>query len=301
MPTSFIIIQNKVFQFDHHYRDNDDRREQLCQMTQDIWDFSLESWYRFGGWGDECVPYSLFDYGQIVSHVTATTLTFALGQKRLRALQLGTVMTDPEYTGIGLSSWLIERVLADYENKVDFVFLYANDSVLDFYPRFGFHPVTEYHVTLPAPQAKPMTVKKLDLLLPPDYELFCRLIEQGCPQYRMAPVNNRSLLMLYCGYSDLDRLSDCLYYLPELDAVVIASTEGSVLTLHDLLAAHPVDPVQAAAALVTPQTRKVVLGFVPDSVSGTILPFHEEDTTLFVRGTDLFDQQQLCLPITART
>ena len=117
----------------------------------------------------------------------------------------------------------------------------------------------------------------------------------------MAPVNNRSLLMLYCGYSDLDRLSDCLYYLPELDAVVIASTEGSVLTLHDLLAAHPVDPMQAAAALVTPQTRKVVLGFVPDSVPGTILPFREEDTTLFVRGTDLFDQQQLCLPITART
>ena len=74
-----------------------------------------------------------------------------------------------------------------------------------------------------------------------------------------------------------------------------------MLTLHDLLAAHPVDPVQAAAALVTPQTRKVVLGFVPDSVPGTILPFREEDTTLFVHGTDLFDQQQLRLPITART
>ena len=46
---------------------------------------------------------------------------------------------------------------------------------------------------------------------------------------------------------------------------------------------------------------RTILGFVPDSVPGTILPFHEEDTTLFVRGTDLFDQQQLCLPITART
>ena len=190
MPTSFIIIQNKVFQFDHHYRDNNDRREQLCQMTQDTWDFSLESWYRFGGWGDECVPYSLFDYGQIVSHVTATTLTFALGQKRLHALQLGTVMTDPEYTGMGLSSWLIERVLADYENKVDFVFLYANDSVLDFYPRFGFHPVTEYHVTLPAPQAEPMAVKKLDLLLPPDYELFGRSFD-GLDMRFMKPLREQ--------------------------------------------------------------------------------------------------------------
>lgn len=301
MPTSFVTIQNKVYQFDHHYRDNDARREQLCRMTQEIWDFSLESWYRFGGWGEECVPYSLFDYDQMASHVTATTLTFALGEKRLRALQLGTVMTDPDYTGMGLSRWLIERVLSDYEGQVDFVFLYANDSVREFYPRFGFHPASEYCVELPVPQPEPMAVKKLDLLLPTDYELFCRLTEQGCPQYRMAPVNNRSLLMLYCGYSDLASLSDHLYYLPELDAAVIVSEEGSVLTLHDLLATHPIDPTKAAAALATPQTRKVVLGFVPDTVLGTVLPFHEEDTTLFVKGTDLFNHQQLRLPITART
>ena len=37
MPTSFIIIQNKVFQFDHHYRDNDDRRGFLSGKLVPLW------------------------------------------------------------------------------------------------------------------------------------------------------------------------------------------------------------------------------------------------------------------------
>lgn len=57
-------------------------------------------------------------------------------------------MTDPDYRGRGLSRWLIDRVLEDFEQQVDFIFLYANDSVLDFYPKLGFKRAPEF---LPPP------------------------------------------------------------------------------------------------------------------------------------------------------
>ena len=53
-------------------------------------------------------------------------------------------MTDPKYRGKGYSRILMEAIMKEYEGKVDGIYLYANDSVLDFYPRFGFTKRDEY-------------------------------------------------------------------------------------------------------------------------------------------------------------
>jgi predicted GNAT family N-acyltransferase len=61
------------------------------------------------------------------------------GDHGLRTLtQIGTVMTDPEYRGKGLAAELMNRVIGQYENESEAFYLFANDTVLDFYPRFGF-------------------------------------------------------------------------------------------------------------------------------------------------------------------
>jgi hypothetical protein len=38
----------------------------------------------------------------------------------------------------------LEKVLGEWRRKYDLIYLFANDSVLDYYPKFGFSRVEEY-------------------------------------------------------------------------------------------------------------------------------------------------------------
>ena len=302
MPTSFVSIHTRVYQFDYNYKDTSFRRQALNEATKRIWGFSFERWYQAGLWEDRCIPYSLFDKGKLVSHVTATLFSFALEGKMLHTLQLGTVMTDPDYRGRGLSRWLIDRVLSDFSGKVDFFFLYANDSVLDFYPRFGFQQADEFIAVTSQFVAHPSPVRKLDPQKADDRQLICTIAAQTTPQYRMTPLQNQSMILLYSGYSELSFFQDCLYYLPSFDAIAVAKYTPDTLVLYDLLSPQKITVQTLICSLIRPETRRAELHFVPDEAeSFSLIPFCEENTTLFVRGSNLFAEQRLCLPLTSHT
>ena len=64
-------------------------------------------------------------------------------------IQLGTVMTAPPCRKQGLSRFLMEEIKKDWEGRCDGMYLFANDTVLDFYPKFGFsrqEPVSYTHL-----------------------------------------------------------------------------------------------------------------------------------------------------------
>ena len=52
-----------------------------------------------------------------------------LGKKK-NYIQIGTVMTDNEYRNKGLSRYLIEKIISEYKEKSDCIYLSANDTVL---------------------------------------------------------------------------------------------------------------------------------------------------------------------------
>lgn len=87
--------------------------------------------------------------GRVVSNVSVNHMVFDVCGEKKHYIQLGTVMTDPEYGGRGLNRILMERVLSEYEGKTDGIYLFANDTVLDYYPKFGFRPAKEYEYYLP--------------------------------------------------------------------------------------------------------------------------------------------------------
>lgn len=101
-------------------------------------------------------------------------------------------MTDPDYRGRGLSCWLIDRVLEDFEQQVDFVFLYANDSVLDFYPKFGFKRAPEFFAVAEQTDKDRITankanIHKLNVTQQQDQQILMRIASQTTAQYRMTP------------------------------------------------------------------------------------------------------------------
>lgn len=53
-------------------------------------------------------------------------------------------MTDANYRNKGLIREILQEIEYDYAEKFDGYFLFANASVLDFYPKFGFVKWDEY-------------------------------------------------------------------------------------------------------------------------------------------------------------
>lgn len=131
-------------------------RTSFDALAQRVFGLSFEQWYRDGYWTDRYKPYVLLDGGTVVASIAVNRMQTMWRGKGRSYIQLGTVMTDPQYRKQGLSRCLMEQVLRDYCRSCDAVYLFANDSALDFYPRFGFERAVEYQFSCPVtPNPKP--------------------------------------------------------------------------------------------------------------------------------------------------
>ena len=103
-------------------------REGLNQLAGQTFGIRLEDW------GEDYRPYILFDGERAVANVSVNRMDFRLHGQVRRYIQLGTVMTHPDYRCRGLSRWLMERVLREWGGRCDALYLFANDSVRTFIP-----------------------------------------------------------------------------------------------------------------------------------------------------------------------
>ena len=115
-------------------RGNDALRASFNELTRQTFGFDFVNWYEAGHWGDFYVPHVLLDGEKVVSNVSVNFMQFDLQGKKKNYIQLGTVMTDKNYRGQGLNRELMERILSEYEGKVNGIYLFGNDDVLDYYP-----------------------------------------------------------------------------------------------------------------------------------------------------------------------
>ena len=105
-------------------------------------------------------------------------------------------------------------------------------------------------------------------------------------------VDNPGLIFFYVSLF----LQEAVYYIPHLDAWVIAEPEDGVLTIHNIFAdaSVAVDAVAAAFGNVT----QIQLGFAPESPDGWVISeLQEEDTHFFVRGEAFREFEKLGLRI----
>ena len=70
-------------------------------------------------------------------------------------------MTKKEHRKKGLVDYLLKKVLDDWEDKVDNIYLYANNSVLELYPKYGFKKAREYRLSM---EVKPSDKKQKKLI-----------------------------------------------------------------------------------------------------------------------------------------
>lgn len=300
-----VLINNKEYNYITNYKNDERLRNDLHILTRKIWGFDFEKWYKSGYWGGNCLLYSLSDGHKIVSHITVTVIDFIVLGKKKKFLQLGTVTTDEEYRKQGLNKFLLEKVLHEWKDKCNLIYLFANDSVLNYYPLFGFVPVNEYIATKKIESTKnAYNVRKLDINNQFDHELLYKKAKNAISLFNISMVDNAGQIMLYCNYFEKFSFKEKLYYIESLDTIIVAEYIGSDLILYDILSTQEVEIEAIINAMSTEQTQNVVMYFMPkNNKDYEIKLLKEEDITLFVMGNEKksFEEEKLIFPILSHT
>jgi GNAT superfamily N-acetyltransferase len=296
-----VKIGDRIYGFSKNFKDNKEIRVSYNNLTRQTYGFDFEEWYQNGYWGDEYIPYALLDGDKVVSSILVSIIDFLILGEKKRFIQIGTVMTDKEYRKQGLSRFIMERILDEWRDKCDLIYLYANDSVLDFYPKFGFIEANEYqHSREVDENFNTLSIKKLDMTDIANRSFLLSKIKGSVPISKIAMPGNESLPMFYCT----SFMSQNVYYIEAQDSIVVAEFDEGIIYLYDVFASQDVSLNNVIEAMADKSISKVVFGFTPiDTDSCDVDVLKEENTTLFVLGdiADCLKNNQLMFPVLSHT
>lgn len=190
-------------------------------------------------------------------------------------------MTHPDYRNKGLSKQLMNKVLIEYENVMDVFYLYANDSVLDFYPKFGFQKMNE-HIFSMSYQGKSQQQPLVYLNGHNDNDLafiydFAKKRQPNSPLF--STLNTEELLMFYSIYV----YSQSIVYIKEEDVIVFYQIDGETLHLVDVLSQTKVNLNSILARLANEEIKKVSFGYSENSLTSIKAAPLTGRETLFVK------------------
>ncbi|MBC6296812.1 GNAT family N-acetyltransferase [Listeria sp. FSL L7-1517] len=287
------------YQLISDYKDNDKYRASFNRLAESTFDINLEEWYQQGFWNDKYMCYSYLHNENVIANVSINKMELKYQGKEYQAIQIGTVMTHPNYRKQGLATKLINQVISKYEDQYDFFYLFANDSVLDFYPKFGFERVDESSFTIDATSLKKQfsKVKKLNPKNKMDFQLINRIVSNRMPLSTVLDVkNNEDLLMFYL----LNALKDATYYVEELDAIVLFEQEETDLYVLDIISTKKLDVVDVLRYLVTKEIETIHLSFTPekDKLIDAAYIIETEDM-LFMRPNVFVENPYFLFPSTS--
>lgn len=276
-----------------HYRENAALRSSFNALAEATFGLNFENWYQIGWWRDTYVPYSILEDGKIVANVSVNRTDMVIDGQRKRLYQLGTVMTDPAYRNRGY----IRAIMAEVEKDIadaDGVYLFANDEVLDFYPKFGFEVNREYVCAKAISQSgeNRMVRVKMDTSENRD-RLAAAMVESGFAT-ACTMVDNPGLIFFYAAQF----MQEDVYFCEDLGVWAIAEREEDTLILHAVFGPEETS-LDAVITAFGPEITEVVLGFAPADTNGwTCRELKEEDTTFFTKGEAFrdFAEKKLRIP-----
>ena len=235
---------------------NDREYERMFDgLINEVFGVSFAPWLAEKLWDERYESYSIIQDNEIVSNVCIYKTDVLVGGQTVRAHQLGAVATRENERGKGLSRIIMNHVLSIYPDTP--AFLYANPSVTEYYPQFGFHRIETYCPGIAAEICNP--IDKTVTLTPKDVlsdtftgrSIFSSVIDDTNTQ----PIQAFHLLLDY---------TDCIYYLPDCGAIVVAEQESERLFIADVIAKLPLAFGALRKELPFTGIEYVEFGFCPD-------------------------------------
>lgn len=254
------------YQLISDYKENERLKESFNELAKHVFGLDFKEWYDKGCWNDNYICYSYVDGETIIANASINKMVVVSDGEEFNALQVGTVMTHPDYHHQGLAAKLMDHIIQKYEQHYDFIYLFANETVLDFYPKFGFKPVQESSFSLNTSELriqseKKFTLRKLDVTNQADFELIKEFADERVPVSSILGVKGDEHLVLF--YFIL-AFKDAIYYIEEEELIVILKEEDQVLHLFDVISKTTVDLERVLAGLVSAEMETIKFYSTPD-------------------------------------
>ncbi len=256
-------------------------------------------WYLRGGWTSTYEAFASVQADEIVANVSVMRMRLLVGGREVRGAQLGAVGCVPEMRGRGLMRPLLERVFTQLHSEADLLLLYANDGVLDFYPRFGFRRVRESVFELGlALDPSPAPAPRLDLDDPSQRAAWLSACARSLPPTERFGVRDYGSVALWhvCNLYPHD-----VYVLSEGDAFAVALQRGDVLHLLDLAAPRRFDLLPVLPRLIREPIARIRFGFCPELWCPMARVVEPIDDALFIRGALALPAEPFRFPMLAQT
>ncbi|UHA73482.1 GNAT family N-acetyltransferase [Paenibacillus sp. 481] len=278
-------------------------RESFIELANHLFKINFTEWYNKGCWNDNYICYSFVDGDQVIANASVNKMVITSNGTDYKAIQVGAVMTHPDYRHQGLAVKLMKHIIETYENEVDFIYLFANDTVLDFYPKFGFEKVQESHFYVRTSDLKPQScqksmLRKLDVNNEVDFEVMHTFAAARIPvSSQLGVKDSEQILMFYFMLA----LPHAIYYVEAEDVIVLFTEEENQLHVFDIVSKTPVDVERIIHHVISDATETVHFHFVPDCdnkhIQFTLMT--EPEDTLFVRPAWKEGVKPFLLPFTS--
>lgn len=246
-------------EFIKDYKNHITLRNSFNTLAKNTFGIQFEEWYERGYWNERYIPYSFVADNKVIANVSVNILSLIIQGQMKKAIQIGTVMTDEPYRNKGLSKALLQKVFGDYEDQVEVFYLFANHTVLDFYPKFGFTRKKEHLFSKKLPiGANRSTIRKLhfekDIQLLEDYVKNRKPLSQTFSSLHTEGIN-----FFHC----IHVFSSDLYYDETNESILIYQIIDTNVHVFDVISKKGLSlDVQLPA--LSGLGEKVVLHFTPD-------------------------------------
>ncbi|MGR6905954.1 MULTISPECIES: GNAT family N-acetyltransferase [Lysinibacillus] len=282
------------------YRHNEKLKASFNDLAMKTFGLDFRGWYNKGYWSDQYIPYSFVREGKVIANASVYKMSIRINGKRLKGIQIGTVMTDEHYRHQGLAKQLMLHIMKEYEGACDFMYLFANKTVLDFYPKFGFRRIheSEYSLDLTTRTIQPKQTSVQQLTIEQDLALLEEYAKNRYIHLSMIAVEeNESLLMFYFTLV----FPHAIYYLEEFETIVVMEEEEGVLNIYDIISLQATNVETVLTSIIKDTTKKVVFYFTPDfTIEGmTATITTNDDDALFILSKKPFLQGHFMFPLTS--
>ena len=246
----------------------------------DLW----QLWRDRGGWTKDYEVFALTDAEQIISTIGRTHMRLCVHGGMQNAYQLGAVGTLPSHRRQGLARRLIDRIIKDLETPEQPILLFANNSVMDFYPRFGFRRVSQQQSTANVSIIKPfgLSARPFDPASGNDRSRLADLCAHAKPVGGPLSAQNYYPIALW----HLSCRPITSFWVPQHDALIAATAQNGKLVIHDVIAPHRFDLQPLIPQLVSQPITKLEFCFNPEGwwPEAEYSEFDDADSPLFIRG-----------------
>ena len=252
-------MSGNTMEFITDYMRDDKCRHMLNELTQKTFGFDFEGWVMNGYFEGDYIPFSYVEGGKIVSNVSANRMCFRQNGSVKNYIQIGTVMTDPDYRKQGLAAGLMKRVIEEYEKDYDGIYLFGDLSAAGFYRKMGFEIINQYRYFLKEDfciidkNAEPfISIQDMDDAVKKKYLDYVRTSE---PHSSFEQINKYGLQMFYT--SGLDNV----FYCADLDCFIVLE-EDEIPVLQSVLCREKIALTDVVRRIDIDKPR-LMLGFTP--------------------------------------